>query len=145
MKENKTIESLESSQVMTEMQGAIYEVEAFLNENYEFRCNVLNGKVEMRELGEKPGASRDSKTSWQSVTPNMDYTSWQKDEFLLYKERYNKIRWSDISAPTYSAFARLWTRSFKKRQIVVFGGLKELNVNKFGKLQNLLYLCPPKN
>ena len=57
MKDLKNKESLESSQVMTEMQGAIYEVEAFLNENYEFRCNVLNGKVEMRESGEKPGAS----------------------------------------------------------------------------------------
>lgn len=71
MNENKTIESLESSQVMTEMQGAIYEVEAFLNENYEFRCNVLNGKVEMRESGEKPEVSGDSKTSWQPVTPQV--------------------------------------------------------------------------
>lgn len=71
MNENKTIESLESSQVMTEMQGTIYEVEVFLNENYEFRCNVLNGKVEMRELGEKPEMSGDSKISWQPVTPQV--------------------------------------------------------------------------
>lgn len=100
--------------MMTEMQGAIYEVEAFLNENYEFRCNVLNGKVEMRESGEKPEASRDSKTSWQPVTPNMDYTSWQKDEFLLYKERYNKVRWSDNLSTNLLCICEIMDEEFQK-------------------------------
>ena len=36
----------ESLMVMTEMQEAVYEVEAFLSENYLFRRNVLSGKTE---------------------------------------------------------------------------------------------------
>ena len=36
-----------SSEVMTEMQDVIYQVEAFLSENYQFRRNLLNGKTEM--------------------------------------------------------------------------------------------------
>ena len=37
----------ESSEVMTEMQGVIYQVETFLSENYQFRRNLLSGKTEM--------------------------------------------------------------------------------------------------
>lgn len=36
-----------ASQVMTEMQEAIYQVEAFLSENYQFRRNLLSGKTEV--------------------------------------------------------------------------------------------------
>lgn len=37
----------------------------------------------------------DTLRDYNGYFTNMDYTSWQKDEFLLYKERYNKVRWSD--------------------------------------------------
>lgn len=68
---DKTIQSLESLQAMTEMQEAVYEVEAFLNENYLFRRNVLNGKLEMQELGESAETTETSKTPWQTLTPQL--------------------------------------------------------------------------
>lgn len=37
----------------------------------------------------------DTLRDYNGYFTNMDYTSWQRDEFLLYKERYNKTRWSD--------------------------------------------------
>ncbi len=37
---------------MTENQGAIYMIESFLDENYEFRRNVLSGKTEVRKLSD---------------------------------------------------------------------------------------------
>ena len=46
----------ESSEVMTEMQGVIYEVEAFLSENYQFRRNLLSGKTEMAPVSSKDEA-----------------------------------------------------------------------------------------
>ncbi len=45
-------------------QNAVYEVECFLQERFEFRRNVLNNKVEYREIGEA-GQS----PAWKSVTP----------------------------------------------------------------------------
>lgn len=38
---------------INENQEAIFEVESFLNENYEFRRNLLSGKTEMRVIDEK--------------------------------------------------------------------------------------------
>ena len=35
----------ESSEVMTEMQGVIYQVEAFLSENYQFRRNLFRRSI----------------------------------------------------------------------------------------------------
>lgn len=59
-------------QVLTEKQATIYQVESFLSENYEFRHNMLSGKVEMERLSELPcePASPDAVTPtlWQPVT-----------------------------------------------------------------------------
>ena len=41
--------------------GMIYEVEAFLEENYQFRRNVMSGKCEMRANGKEEG-------EWKDVT-----------------------------------------------------------------------------
>ena len=46
----------ESSEVMNEMQGVIYEVETFLSENYQFRRNLLSGKTEMASVSSNDGA-----------------------------------------------------------------------------------------
>ena len=64
MKENLSIENPVSPLMMTEMQGAIYEVEAFLGENYLFRRNLLNGKVEMSKAKVVDDKSRE----WTPVT-----------------------------------------------------------------------------
>ncbi len=67
MKENLSIENPVSPLMMTEMQGAIYEVEAFLGENYLFRRNLLNGKVEMS----KAKAVDDKSREWTPVTTQL--------------------------------------------------------------------------
>lgn len=41
-----------SAKNLTKAQGILYQVEAFLSENYEFRRNTLNGKTEYRLLAE---------------------------------------------------------------------------------------------
>ena len=41
--------------------GMIYEVEAFLEERYQFRRNVMSGKCEMRANGKEAG-------DWMDVT-----------------------------------------------------------------------------
>lgn len=64
MNQNKSKSIIEASVVMTEMQGAIYEVEAFLGENYLFRRNLLNGKVEMSKAKVVDDKSRE----WTPVT-----------------------------------------------------------------------------
>lgn len=43
----------ESLLLMTEMQAEIFAVESYLNENYQFRRNVLNGKVEFCTTNEE--------------------------------------------------------------------------------------------
>ena len=57
MEENKNLIS-ESSQTMTATQNVIYQVEAFLSENYHFRRNLLSGKTELASVvsaeGETP-------------------------------------------------------------------------------------------
>lgn len=53
-----------SSQAMTEMQEAIYEVEAFLSENYRFRRNILSGKTEVSVITTAEGETE----KWQPVT-----------------------------------------------------------------------------
>ena len=53
-----------SSEVMTEMQGVIYQVETFLSENYQFRRNLLSGKTEMAPVC--PG--KEAEPEWQPVT-----------------------------------------------------------------------------
>lgn len=53
---------LMSSQVMTEMQEAVFQVEAFLDENYKLRRNELNGKLEALELAETPETLEPSET-----------------------------------------------------------------------------------
>ena len=53
-------------QAMTEKQAAVYEVESFLNENYEFRRNMLNGKVEMRNTCQ---LHQKEEGEWEPVTP----------------------------------------------------------------------------
>ena len=54
----------ESSEAMTEMQGTIYMVEAFLNENYLFRRNVLSGMTEMARIIPRNG----KEPLWKPVT-----------------------------------------------------------------------------
>ena len=41
--------------------GMLYEVESFLEENYQFRRNVMSGKCEMRANGKEAG-------DWMDVT-----------------------------------------------------------------------------
>lgn len=53
MKEKTTTEKAHSAKMM----GALC-VESFLNENYHFRRNVLNGKREIEELKVAPGVFR---------------------------------------------------------------------------------------
>ena len=71
---------LMSSQVMTEMQEAVFQVEAFLDENYKFRRNELNGKLEAKELFKTSETLEPSETfsplvgesegvNWLPVTP----------------------------------------------------------------------------
>ncbi len=55
----------ESLLTMTEMQKAIYEVESFMSENYQFRRNILSGKTEF-----VPTAA-DSDKTWNIVTPEV--------------------------------------------------------------------------
>lgn len=59
-----------SPQKMTEMQEALYQVEAFLNENYRFRRNVLNGKVEINTLTEKADEDTDTTSKDTETTPD---------------------------------------------------------------------------
>lgn len=70
----------ESSAMMTANQSAQLESEVFLNENYEFRHNVLSGKVEVRSTclrskvkGQKLEAegqkSKDEGQRWEVLTP----------------------------------------------------------------------------
>lgn len=54
----------DSSEKMSVMQEAVYEVETFLNENYQFRRNVLSGKVE--NLTQEPG--KPTEAAWKPVT-----------------------------------------------------------------------------
>lgn len=54
----------EASEAMREMQGTIYMVEAFLNENYLFRRNVLNGKTETARVV----PDNEGKPLWKPVT-----------------------------------------------------------------------------
>lgn len=74
MNQNKSKSIIEASVVMTEMQGAIYEVETFLGENYMFRRNVLNGKVEMATCLANTShikdveETKDMKPEWKAVT-----------------------------------------------------------------------------
>lgn len=54
---------LESSEEMTAMQKAYYQVEAFLSENYQFRRNVLSGKTEVANY-----SSSGNDANWEPVT-----------------------------------------------------------------------------
>ena len=54
----------QASQAMTEMQEAIYEVEAFLSENYQFRRNILSGKTEVANAVTAEG----EEAQWMPVT-----------------------------------------------------------------------------
>ena len=54
----------ESSETMTGMQDVIYQVEAFLCENYQFRRNVLSGKTEMAPVVSDEG----QEPKWEPVT-----------------------------------------------------------------------------
>ena len=45
------------------MQDNVYEVESFLQQNFEFRRNVLRNMVEYREIGENG-----SSPAWEAVT-----------------------------------------------------------------------------
>lgn len=64
---------------MTDMQSAIYEVETFLSENYHFRRNLLNGKVEACKLRMVEEVSSQTETpldyegngTWEPVTPQV--------------------------------------------------------------------------
>ena len=66
MEENKNLIS-DSSEVMNEMQNVIYQVEAFLSENYHLRRNLLSGKTELA-----PVASGDeAELKWEPVTAEL--------------------------------------------------------------------------
>ena len=47
-------------------QSAVFEIECFLQENYEFRHNVLSGKTEFREITDSNQAGE-----WSVVTPKV--------------------------------------------------------------------------
>ena len=53
----------DSSEVMNEMQDVIYQVEAFLSENYHLRRNILSGKTELALVGDEP--------KWEPLTAEL--------------------------------------------------------------------------
>jgi len=61
------INSNVSVERLTEGQGAVYEVESFLSENYEFRRNVLSGKIEYKCINceKADGASPIINKEWE--------------------------------------------------------------------------------
>lgn len=52
------------NEILLSPQSSVHEVESFLQENFEFRHNVLSGKTEYREFGESS-----SSPAWDTVTP----------------------------------------------------------------------------
>ena len=66
MEENKNPIS-DSPEVMNEMQDAIYQVEAFLSENYHLRRNLLSGKTEMAPVAFGDEAEK----KWEPVTAEL--------------------------------------------------------------------------
>ena len=55
----------DSSEAMKEMQDVIYQVEAFLNENYHLRRNILSGKTEIASIGDE------AELKWEPVTAEL--------------------------------------------------------------------------
>ena len=53
----------DSSEAMNEMQDVIYQVEAFLSENYHLRRNILSGKTELAPVGDEP--------KWEPLTAEL--------------------------------------------------------------------------
>lgn len=51
---------------MRKMQNAVFLIECFLQENYEFRRNALSGKVEFRKVAEN-----DETAGWRVLTPEV--------------------------------------------------------------------------
>ena len=51
---------------MRKMQNAVFLIECFLQENFEFRRNALSGKVEFRKVAEN-----DETAGWRVLTPEM--------------------------------------------------------------------------
>ncbi len=75
MAKNNLKTDIEASLIkMTEMQEAIYEVEAFLDENYMFRRNVLSGKSEVamclpnESPEEDASAVKSKQMEWKPIT-----------------------------------------------------------------------------
>ena len=58
--ENAQLNNTSALQAMTQVQEALLEAESFLNENYQFRHNLLSGKTELKRL---PDAS-----AWEVLT-----------------------------------------------------------------------------
>ncbi|MGN0309543.1 MAG: hypothetical protein ACI4C3_02995 [Bacteroides sp.] len=58
--ENAFLNDTSALQAMTQVQEALLEAESFLNENYQFRHNLLSGKTEFKRL---PDA-----TAWEVLT-----------------------------------------------------------------------------
>ncbi len=79
MEQTLSIQPQGASMPMTDMQSAIYEVETFLSENYHFRRNLLNGKVEVCKQGMAEEVSSQTETpldyegkgTWEPVTPQV--------------------------------------------------------------------------
>ena len=61
--ENQTNLISDSSEVMNEMQDVIYQVEAFLSENYHLRRNLLSGKTDLAPVGDE--------LKWEPVTTEL--------------------------------------------------------------------------
>ena len=55
----------DSSEAMNEMQDVIYQVEAFLSENYHLRRNILSGKTELALTGDE------AELKWEPVTAEL--------------------------------------------------------------------------
>ena len=53
----------DSSEAMNEMQDVIYQVEAFLSENYHLRRNILSSKTELALVGDEP--------KWEPLTAEL--------------------------------------------------------------------------
>lgn len=105
---------------MTEVQGAVFLVESYLNENYQFRKNVLSDKVEMFCIHENEDSAQ-----WQVMTPALMNSIVRKakkdgiggdksprkniEEYVLSTQvqQYNPIKEFLLQLPTWDGQNRI--------------------------------------
>jgi len=76
-----------SSMSMTGNQSAIYLVESFLEDNFLFRRNLLNGKTEFLRIAEDAGEASNEGCSKEIQTGKEEHPDWQ----VLTAEAFNSI------------------------------------------------------